>query len=357
MLIIQKNGDVIGVWESLNIKKNEYIDKVVISCYDVHKDRLCPAIEAGIRQCICGGRVMDIKKYEVLLAVVDKGSFIKAASELGYTQSGITYMMNSLEKECGFPLLQRSNKGVILTLEGERLLPEIRQLVQLNKRLEQDFSEVKGQIAGKVRIGCFPTIVCAVMPRIMRIFRDKYPQIQLDLVEENSVGVLEEWLESGFIDVAFFSRQPRYEYDWFPVKEDRYVVVMSKESPLTAYDVIKPNQLEGQPFFMYRRSDGIDADVASYFKKNKADLMPTFTSSSDYAVLYMIEENLGIGMIPELLTLYSEEKFPTITTRPLDPPAQREIGLAVNHYDTAVPAVQRFVQTVQKSVSNGTLII
>ena len=72
---------------------------------------------------------MDIKKYEVLLAVVDKGSFIKAASELGYTQSGITYMMNSLEKECGFPLLQRSNKGVILTLEGERQLPEIRQLV------------------------------------------------------------------------------------------------------------------------------------------------------------------------------------------------------------------------------------
>lgn len=79
---------------------------------------------------------LDIKKYEVLLAVVDRGSFIKAASDLGYTQSGITYMMNSLEKECGFPLLSRSNKGVALTLEGERLLPEIRQLVQLNKRLE-----------------------------------------------------------------------------------------------------------------------------------------------------------------------------------------------------------------------------
>ena len=82
---------------------------------------------------------MDIKKYEVLLAVVDKGSFIKAAADLGYTQSGITYMMNSLEKECGFPLLQRSNKGVMLTLEGERLIPVIRRLVNINLELEEEF--------------------------------------------------------------------------------------------------------------------------------------------------------------------------------------------------------------------------
>ena len=47
---------------------------------------------------------MDIKKYEVLLAVIDKGSFIKAASDLGYTQSGITYMMNSLEKRMRIPI-------------------------------------------------------------------------------------------------------------------------------------------------------------------------------------------------------------------------------------------------------------
>lgn len=294
---------------------------------------------------------MDIKKYEVLLAVVDRGSFIKAASDLGYTQSGITYMMNSLEKECGFTLLQRSNKGVVLTLEGERLLPEIRQLVQLNKRLEQDFSEVKGQITGKVRIGCFPTIVCAIMPRIMRLFRDKFPQIQLDLVEENSVGVLTEWLESGFIDVAFISHQPRYDYDWFPVKEDRYVVVFPNDSPLAAYDVIPAEKLKGTPLFVYRGSDGVDADVANYFKKNHVELMPNFTSSSDYAVLYMIEEKLGIGMIPELLTYISKEKFPTITTRPLDPPAQREIGLAVKNYDTATPAVHRFIKTVWQSLT------
>lgn len=300
---------------------------------------------------------MDIKKYEVLLAVVDKGSFIKAASDLGYTQSGITYMMNSLEKECGFPLLSRSNKGVALTLEGERLLPEIRQLVQLNKRLEQDFTEVKGTVEGKVRIGCFPTIVCAIMPKIMRLFRELYPKIQLDLVEENSSGILTEWLDSGFIDIAFLSKQPQYEYDWIPLREDRYVIVMPKDSPLAAYDIIPAKELEGHPFFMYHGVDGMDAEVASYFRKHDVHLMPTFTSSSDYAVLYMIEENLGVGMIPELLIHVSKDKFPTLTTRELDPPAKRSLGLAVRGYSTAIPAVQCFIKTIQRAVDDGSLSI
>lgn len=298
---------------------------------------------------------MDIKKYEVLLAVVDKGSFFKAANDLGYTQSGITYMMNSLEKECGVPLLQRSNKGVMLTLEGERFLPEIRQLVQLNKRLEQDFSEAKGNLVGKVRVGCFPTIVCALMPRMMRLMREKYPQLQIDIVEENSVGVLTDWLRSGFIDVAVTSRQPRYEYDWFPLLEDRYVVVMPKTSPLTALDVIPAKKIEDQALFIYRGSDGIDADVAQYLKRNQVHLVPNFTTSSDYTVLYMIEEKLGIGMIPELLTRNLEQRFPTLTTRLLDPPAQREIGMAVLKYDDAVPSVKCFVRTVRDSMTAGTL--
>ena len=287
---------------------------------------------------------MDIKKYEVLLAVIDKGSFIKAASDLGYTQSGITYMMNSLEKECGFPLLQRSNKGVALTIEGERLIPEIRQLVQLNKRLEQDFSEVKGTIEGKVRIGCFSTILYAIVPHIMKIFHDKYPKITFDLVEENSAGILEQWLNSGFIDMAFISRQPQYDYEWITLKNDPFVIVCPKDSKLAQYETIPISELKKQSLFIYRGVDGVDVDIAKYFKRYHVDLFPTFTSCSDYAVLFMIKEKLGIGMVPELLTKLKEQNFSTLTTRYLDPMASREIGLAVKNYNESTLAVRNFVR-------------
>lgn len=64
---------------------------------------------------------MESKKLEALLMAVDLGSFTKAAEVLGYTQSGLTHMMNSLEKEVGFTLLERRRSGVRLTEEGERI--------------------------------------------------------------------------------------------------------------------------------------------------------------------------------------------------------------------------------------------
>ena len=74
---------------------------------------------------------MDTKKYEALLASARLGSFTKAAQELGYTQSGLTHMMNALEQELGFPLLESSTGGkggggARLTEQGRRFLASYR---------------------------------------------------------------------------------------------------------------------------------------------------------------------------------------------------------------------------------------
>ena len=79
---------------------------------------------------------MESKKLEALLMAVDLGSFTKAAEVLGYTQSGLTHMMNSLEKEVGFTLLERGRSGVRLTEEGERIAPAVREFLQANARLD-----------------------------------------------------------------------------------------------------------------------------------------------------------------------------------------------------------------------------
>ena len=63
---------------------------------------------------------MESKKLEALLMAVDLGSFTKAAEVMGYTQSGLTHMMNSLEREVGFTLLERGRGGVRLTKDGGR---------------------------------------------------------------------------------------------------------------------------------------------------------------------------------------------------------------------------------------------
>lgn len=127
---------------------------------------------------------MDIKKYEVLLNVIDRGSLVRACEDSGYTQSGITHMMNSLEQEVGFPILLRTNKGVQITPAGEQVLSAIRELVHMNERLEQEFNLIRGLETGKLRIGCYPTVACSWMPKLLRVFRERYPNIQIELIED-----------------------------------------------------------------------------------------------------------------------------------------------------------------------------
>jgi len=80
---------------------------------------------------------MESKKLEALLMAVDLGSFTKAAEVLGYTQSGLTHMMNSLEKEVGFTLLEPRNPRMIFTMQLPRSVPAmsfVRHAVDLSAR-------------------------------------------------------------------------------------------------------------------------------------------------------------------------------------------------------------------------------
>ena len=95
---------------------------------------------------------MNIRKYEAYVKAVELGSLSKAAEELGYTQSGISHMMQSLEDEVGFPLLVRTSSGILPNTEGEMLLPIIRQLLQTNESLEQNIAKIKGADIGSIRI-------------------------------------------------------------------------------------------------------------------------------------------------------------------------------------------------------------
>ena len=69
---------------------------------------------------------MDSKKFEILMTAVNLGSFSKASEVVGYTQSGLTHLINGLEREIGMKLIRRDHSGISLTEDGEALLPAIR---------------------------------------------------------------------------------------------------------------------------------------------------------------------------------------------------------------------------------------
>lgn len=96
---------------------------------------------------------MNILKYMAFIKTVEYGSFTKAAEVLNYSQSGISRMINDLEKEWKITLLERNRTGVKLTSDGSRLLPYAKSLCEEYQKLQMQVDDLHGVQSGIIRIG------------------------------------------------------------------------------------------------------------------------------------------------------------------------------------------------------------
>ena len=114
---------------------------------------------------------MNILKYMAFIKTVEYGSFTKAAEMLNYSQSGISRMINDLEKEWKITLLERNRSGVRLTSDGSRLLPYAKSLCREYQKLQMQVEDLHGLQSGIIRIGTFSSVATHWLPNIIRAFQ------------------------------------------------------------------------------------------------------------------------------------------------------------------------------------------
>ena len=205
---------------------------------------------------------MDSRKFEILMAAAQLGSFSKAAQTVGYTQSGITHMMDALEREVGFPLLQRDHSGIQLTPQGTRLMPAIREFLQAGENLQNQIRAIAEKKNEVIRIAAYASIAMHWMPEILYRFRRLCPEVDVDLRMVDHALEPFELLESGLTDVIFASRQDFSCCDWVPLYHERMFAILPKDYPLGDRSEFPLEAFAGQEFLMpYGRFD-IDVEAA-----------------------------------------------------------------------------------------------
>ena len=129
---------------------------------------------------------MDTEKCAALLCVLDRGSITSAAEQLGYTVSGVSRMMASLESECGFPLLVRSKSGVIPTKECQSLLPTMKELARLGQLYGERCEAIRGLETGVIRVGSVYSAYYDWLAQTMARFSAQHPGIEVRFLQGSS---------------------------------------------------------------------------------------------------------------------------------------------------------------------------
>ena len=287
---------------------------------------------------------MNLRKYEAFVRAVELGSLSKAAEQLGYTQSGISHMMQSLEEEVGFPLLVRTSAGIQPNHEGEMLLPVIRQLLSTGETLSQYIAKIKGADTGRIRIAAYASVETYWLPKIIREFQEDYPRVEIEIIEGGS-GAIEHIMANRQADLCIYAGGEGKDFEWIPLCEDKLLALVPPEHPLAKEHAVPLKALAGEKFIMPMP----DYDGEIRFILDKLERWPQilFSACSDYAIINMVTEGLGISILPELLlSNYSHQAV----ALPLDPPQVRMLGMGIPQVKTASPVTRNFMGYVQRYI-------
>jgi DNA-binding transcriptional LysR family regulator len=193
---------------------------------------------------------LENKQLITFLTITRLQSFTLAAQNLNYAQSTITSQIQLLEKEFRVKLFERLGHSITLTPEGKRLLPFAEQILKLSNDAKSaiENSEVP---SGILSIGAVESLCVMRLPKILKEYRLRYPNVEIALKFGNCTDFLR-FLKENTIDIAFFLERKIKEENYITEIEfpEPMVLLSSKEHPLAQKESVFPEDLGGESLIL-----------------------------------------------------------------------------------------------------------
>lgn len=288
---------------------------------------------------------IELRHFLALEAVSREGSFGKAATALGYTQSAVSQQIAALERIVGQRLVERPGgpKPVTLTEAGRLLLTHADAIAARVAAAQADLTALGEGQAGTLSVGVFQSVGQRILPELMRRYLRSWPQVKVSLTESANDEDLLTQVERGDLDLTF-SDLPLTEgpFESVELLRDPYVLVVAADSPLADRDtpitIREVAELELIGHKHCRTIKQLEANV-------RRPLHFVFRSDHNQTVQALVASGVGSALVPRL-TMDPEDETTKLIELPKLPP--RLIALAWHRDRYRTPAARAFVETAQE---------
>ncbi|MGA5822825.1 LysR family transcriptional regulator [Kitasatospora sp. NPDC094028] len=295
--------------------------------------------------------MLDVRRMQVLRAVVSSGSMTAAAEQLGYTPSAVSQQVAVLEREAGIALLERFGRGVRPTAAG-RLLTGYTDVISRHlAEAETALADLRAERSGRLAVRYFTSVGSTlVAPAVARVRRE-HPGVRIDLRLGEQQDPLAE-VERGDADVAVVVRpdgRGRPGVRLIPLIDDPFHAVLPAGHPLAARRALALADLAAEPWIGSEPPGPCldimtDACAAAGFTPN------VVAASEDYAsAIGFVAAGLGVGLVPRLAL---GGRHPGVAVRRLHRPQPvRSVYLAVQEAAAAQPALRTLLDALHEAAA------
>ena len=291
---------------------------------------------------------MDIKQLHYFVTVSNHLSYSKAAQKLHISQPSLSNAIKNLEQEIGPPRLERNTRKVELTDAGKILYKKSILLLSQMNMLKKEMEEVKLTGSGDLIIGIIESVKHWI-PKVIRKYQDRFPTINIKLIEVLSGKAVKESLrkyDTHLLITNQYINEPDIES--LPLYDERLVLVLHKDHPLAQKrGSILLEELEREPFIISTEGFQTREDILTAFTLEQITPKIKFEIERFETALTLVRENLGITIIPE--NYLSEPMDECIVSKTIDSSAlERTVYLTFMKNRYLSPAVQAFLEDIRR---------
>ena len=246
---------------------------------------------------------MDFLQLEYFLEVARRSNMTAVASALHVSQSSISRSIARLEEELGVPLFERQGRGIFLNDYGKAFYARAERVFSEMKDGQHELKQIRDTFADRISVS---TSSARQINRLMIQFLEEKPDVLLRQWRLTDMQDIKAKLDKGILDYALtYSALTEMEYQWEPLLQEEYYIIVSRDHPLIGKDTVSAVDLQDQHLLMN------DVDDPDFVERQCASrgVKPLFTFiSNEYDVIGpMVERGIGVGIVTTM-SLYDLKK-------------------------------------------------
>jgi DNA-binding transcriptional LysR family regulator len=287
--------------------------------------------------------MLSMRALECLVTIVEQGSLTKAAAALHMSQPALSHQIAAIERELGTPVVERLPRGIRPTAAGLAAVAEARIAVAAADRAVMAGRRAAAGSGGRIRIACAETMTAWVLVPVLRSWRRRVPDVELDLKEYTSADRMLDVLLRGEADIVVGPPPTLTDEHIEVLGSEEIVVVAGPEHRFSKMDAVPLAELSSEPLVHYNPDNG-NALWLDQFAAQRGVVLPqpTLRTGSPRTAAQLAAAGMGVAVVP----------FSALTPRPggtirsVDPPELRDVVVivAAPHDDL----LRRFVSDLKR---------
>jgi len=243
--------------------------------------------------------MISMRALQCLVTVMEQGSLTQAAAVLHMSQSALSHQIAAVERELGTPVIERLPRGIRPTAAGLAATVEARIALAAADRAVTAGRRAAAGGGGRIRIACAETMTASVLVPVLRSWRRRFPDVELDLKEYTSADRMLDVLLAGGADITVGPRPTRTDEHTEILGREEIVVVASSEHRFSGMDAVPLAEMSAEPLIHYDPGNGFGVWVDQYAAKNGVVLpQPILRTSSPRTAAQLAAAGMGVTIAP-----------------------------------------------------------